>query len=75
MMPSILLRSYIKFGDNIDNDYYDHDHDEFFYVTVYKPKQSVIFSQLKLLPEVLTTLNHVTQQTRFKTELKWIHRM
>lgn len=39
MMPSILLRSYIKFGDNIDNDYYDHDHDKLFYVTVYKTKQ------------------------------------
>lgn len=33
----------IKFGDNID-DYYDHDHDELFYVTVYKPKQSKSFS-------------------------------
>lgn len=34
----------IKLGDNIDNDYYDHDHDELFYVTVYKPKQSKSFS-------------------------------
>ena len=34
----------IKFGDNIDNDYYDDDHDELFYVAAYKPKQSKSFS-------------------------------